>query len=297
MRYDKVHIEISNICNLQCGFCPEVIRTKKMMDLALFKHVVSEVAPLTEQVAFHLMGEPLVHPQFNDLVQICDHVGLKINLVSNGILLRESRMQDLLHPAFRQVNFSLHSFPDNFPGKDPTDYLNRIFTYTEMALEARPDLYINFRLWNLKDVRGSAPWNSDYLARISERFKVAIPSEYDLRTKKSILLKQRLYLHLDTEFVWPSLDLPTLGTSGTCYGLKSHFGILVDGTVVPCCLDKEGVLSLGKIQDQPLQEILEGARARAMIKGFKSGCLKETLCQKCQYIERFKPKPVDLNQI
>lgn len=287
-KFTKVYIEISNICNLQCSFCPEVIRSKKLMDLELFRSIIQQVSPLTEQVCFHLMGDPLVHPKIHDMVEICHEFGVRIFFVTNGVLLKERQSELLLHPAFRQVNFSLHSFNDNFPDRDPSEYLLRIFNYTERALAERPDLYLNYRLWNLSDPRGSGEKNQEMLRRIAERFDLKIDANIDVRVKKSIKLKGRLYLHFDTEFIWPSLDLPVLGASGSCYGLSSHFGILVDGTVVPCCLDKEGGIPLGQIQQQPLTEILNSPRSLALLEGFRKKKLVENLCQRCQYIERFR---------
>ncbi len=288
MRFSKVHIEISNICNLQCSFCPEVIRTKGLIELELFEKIIKQVAPITEQVAFHLMGDPLVHPKLEELVRICHEYKTPINLVTNGVLLREKQAELLLHPAFRQVNFSLHSYPDNFPQKDPTEYLERIFQFTEKAFELRPDLYINYRLWNLQDTRGTGAENINMLDRIEKRFQVEAGRNVDVRMTKSRKLKNRLYMHYDTEFIWPALDLPVLGEKGTCYGLNSHFGILVDGTVVPCCLDKEGNIPLGSIMNEPILDILASSRAQAVLKGFQQGKLVEELCRKCNYIERFK---------
>lgn len=286
-RFDKVNIEISNICNLQCSFCPEVVRTQGLIDLALFRRIIEQVAPLTEQVCFHLMGDPLVHPKLEELIEICHEHSVRIFLVTNGVLLRERQSELLLHPAFRQVNFSLHSFHDNYPDRDPTSYLERIFAFTEKAFERRPDLYINYRLWNLAETRGSGVQNQEMLSRIERRFQVRIDSDTDVRRKKSHRIKNRLYLHFDTEFVWPSLDLPVLGEEGRCYGLSSHFGILVDGTVVPCCLDKEGAIPLGHVRDRPLLEILNSPKAKSILEGFKKGNLVEELCRRCQYIERF----------
>jgi radical SAM protein with 4Fe4S-binding SPASM domain len=289
-RFSKAHIEISSICNLQCGFCPEVIREKKLMEVEVFRRILAQVAPLTEQVALHLMGDPLVHPQLDRLVDACEELETKIFLVTNGTLLLGKRTELLLRKPFRQVNFSLHAFPDNFPDKDPAEYLERIFSWTERAFVERPDLYINFRLWNLSSPEGSGERNRDILKRIEERFGVPLwqnIQQLDVREQKSYRVKNRLYMHFDTEFTWPSLDLPVLGTSGTCYGLSSHFGILVDGTVVPCCLDKEGNIPLGNIMKGSLSEILDGHRAQAILKGFKERKLVEELCRRCQYIERF----------
>ncbi|MBX2989104.1 MAG: radical SAM protein [Bdellovibrionaceae bacterium] len=287
-RFSKVNIEISNICNLQCSFCPEVQRHKGLMDEALFRRIIEQVAPHTDQVCFHLMGDPLVHPKLAEFVDICHEHQVRIFLVTNGVLLRDKQAEILLHPAFRQVNFSLHSFGDNYGDKDPGAYLERIFRYTERAFLERPDLYINFRLWNLGDPRGSGEKNRGMLARIEERYQVKISPDIDVRVQKSHLVQNRLYLHFDTEFTWPALDLPVLGTQGRCHGLRSHFGILVDGTVVPCCLDKEAAIPLGRIQDQDLSEILGSPRARALLQGFQRRQLVEDLCQRCQYIERFQ---------
>jgi MoaA/NifB/PqqE/SkfB family radical SAM enzyme len=288
-RFEKVHVEISNICNLQCSFCPEVKRSKGFMDPALFARVLAEVAPRAEQLAFHLMGDPLTHPRLPELVDIAASHGSRIFFVTNGTLLREDRAALLLHPAFRQVNFSLHSFADNFPGRDPSSYLTRVFEFTERALRERPDLYVNYRLWNLRAPRGDGE-NRELLRRVEERFGFRVGSEVDVRRRKSFLVRGRLYLHFDTEFTWPALELPVLGERGTCYGLSSHFGVLVDGTVVPCCLDKEGAIPLGNLRDSSLAEILAGPRASAMRNGFREGRLVEDLCRRCQYIERFSAR-------
>ncbi len=285
--YSKVNIEISNICNLQCTFCPEVIRPKSLMDVKLFESVIRQVAPLTKLVTFHLMGEPLVHPQFSQLVQICKEYGVQIFLVTNGVLLKESHYETLLNPTFKQINFSLHSFQDNFGEKDPSEYLNRIFEFTELAFAKAPELYLNYRLWNLNSPLGKKVTNHSILKRVENRFQFQMNQKVDVRVKKSVPIKNRLYLHFDSEFIWPQRDLPVLGTSGTCYGLSSHFGILVDGTVVPCCLDKEGDISLGNLQQIELTEILKSPRAQNMLSGFRNQKLVESLCQRCQYIERF----------
>ncbi len=259
------------------------------MSLDLFRSIIQQVAPLTEQVCFHLMGDPLVHPHLEEMVTICGEFEVKIFFVTNGVLMREKQSELLLHPAFRQVNFSLHSFPDNFPDRDPSEYLRRIFTYTDRAMDLRPDLYINYRLWNLQDVRGGSSHNHDMLKRIQDHFQVSVDADVNVRQKKSVHLKNRLYLHFDTEFIWPSMDLPVLGTTGRCYGLSSHFGILANGQVVPCCLDKEAAIPLGSVAETPLLEILNSPKAMAILDGFRNKKLVEGLCQRCQYIERFQP--------
>ena len=287
-RFKKAYIEISNVCNLQCDFCPEVERDKNLMDRGLFERLIGDVAPLAEQVCFHLMGEPLSHPLFGDFIRICAERSLPVNITTNGTLLSPARIEALLDPIVRQVNFSVHSFQANFPDQDISAYLGKIFEFTRRAFESRPDLYVNYRLWNLS---GPDEGKNERIIGLVERaFKVELNTSVDVRWRKGRHVLNRLYVHFDTRFDWPNPNAPLRSETGTCHALSSHIGILSDGTVVPCCLDKEGVAHLGDAKRQTLGEILAGERALRMAQGFKEGRLVEDLCRRCTFIARFDRK-------
>ena len=258
-----------------------------MMSLEVFEKAIEQVAGLTDQVTLHLMGDPLVHPKLEEFIKICRNHQVPIFLVTNGVLMNEGKEVLLLDPIIRQVNFSLHSFHDNFGDKDPIIYLSKIFKFTERAFLERPELYINYRLWNLNDPLGVGLKNRSMLKKICSQFNFKFDENIDIRLNKSVRIKNRLHLHFDTEFTWPAMDLPILGEHGTCYGLSSHFGILADGTVVPCCLDKEGKIPLGNVRNESIEAILNNDKSKKIIAGFKSNKLVESLCQRCNYITRF----------
>lgn len=294
-RFNKVNIEITNVCNLQCTFCPEVERKRQFMEESLFEKIICEVAPLTELVCFHLMGEPLLHPKLSRFLEICFREKVSVYMVSNGLLLNQNLASLLLHPIVAQVNFSLHSYNDNFPDRDYSDYLEKIFKFTETSFESRPDLYINYRLWNLPSpdqIENLVQQKNLAMFReVERRFGIELQSKldkgFDVRLQKSYKVKNRLYMHFDTEFIWPSLELPLIGTKGTCKGLSNHFGILVDGIVVPCCLDKEAAIPLGNAKDSRMVDILASEKTQNILKGFRERKLTEELCKRCQYVERF----------
>jgi organic radical activating enzyme len=320
-KFSRVYIEISNICNLQCDFCPEVERRKKVMSYDLFTQVIDEVQPLTEEVTFHLMGEPLTHPQFEEFLDYCETKNVPVNLTTNGTLLghkdRQSRI--LKSKAIRQINFSLQSLTSNFAPAKAQEYLSGIFDFTDRALEERPDLYVNFRLWNLGSHEETRNKNQIFLEPIAERYGFTLKQDVDVAFRKSRNLRGRLHLHFDSRFDWPSLQAPVSSEKGYCYGLKSHFAIHADGTVVPCCLDKEARIALGKIsqpalavdstqaslaadgdkslsrpQTQPealsILQILNSERARRLREGFDQFQVREELCRRCSFIRRFDSK-------
>jgi hypothetical protein len=153
----------------------------------------------------------------------------------------------------------------------------------------RPDLYLNYRFWN-EGTPGSQSSNDLLLAKIRRRMQADFMNDSDVRWKKSLRIRGRLYLHFDSRFQWPDPRQPIRSRRGTCHGLSSHIGVLADGIVVPCCLDKEGVISLGNGGAQELGDIVQSPRAASIREGFQKGILVEDLCQRCTYIARFDNK-------
>jgi radical SAM protein with 4Fe4S-binding SPASM domain len=282
--FKRVYLEISNICNVQCSFCPVVEKDKKLMDVAEFEAVLKEVAPLAEVVCLHLLGEPLAHPRFSEILSVCERYQTQIDLTTNGILIKRYNERIINSPCVRQVNFSIQAFKDNFPDRDLEPYLLPIFEFTRSAQASRPELYINYRLWNQQSNDSN---NEDVFLKIESHFDVTINRNIETGAIKSKNIWNRLYLHFDSRFEWPSFSLPHQGTRGRCHGTINHIGIHADGTVVPCCLDKNGSIDLGNVKEQSLRDILASERFVKMRDGFLNGVLVEEFCQHCSFITRF----------
>jgi len=286
--FDRIHIEITNICNVQCSFCPEVVRPKNNMNIHQFEECVKQVAPLTKQICLHLMGEPLVHKDLEAFFQIAEKYDIPVNLTTNGLLLKQKEEILFQAKSLRQINISIQSFHDNFPEKSLEDYLQYICQFIIQLSLRRPEVYLNLRLWN--QGADAEIENEAVFKFLEDFFKITINRKVEVALTKSKKLFDKVYLHFDSRFDWPSFDLPYQGDKGTCQGLRNHFGILSDGTVVPCCLDKEANINLGNLFETPLNTILASERAVKMKEGFERGELCEKLCQHCPYIRRFDKK-------
>lgn len=287
-RLERVYVEITNTCNLRCDFCPGTSRAPASMEPAFFRHVLGQVAPLTRQVCLHVLGEPLLHPQFSEIMDLCAEAGVEVNLTTNGMLLGRRAQTLIKAEALRQVNFSLQAL--RTPGGIDMDALNGILDFSLKASRIRPGLYVNLRLWTL-DTLQDAPggkFNTLVLDRIAER--LGVPRPAPPAGRKSLRLLGRIYLHADTAFEWPGDMTVQESGRGFCHALSTHCAILVDGTVCPCCLDAEGRLALGSLHESGLGEILDTQRARAMREGFARGRLVEGICRRCTYCRRFKSR-------
>ena len=289
IKFRKVYIEISNSCNLKCDFCPQssLKRPTHFMEMDLFDSLVKQIQPFARLICLHVMGEPMYHPQLEEFLDICHKYNQDVSIVTNGILLNDENQSLLLNPAVVQANFSLQSFENNYKGMDNKSYLARIFKFTKRAFKERPDMHINYRLWNAENFENALKMNELTISRIREEFKISEEKMNSISLLGNRLINN-LFLNLSENFDWPTMDMPYQSSRGHCHALKNQLAILSDGTVVPCCFDCEGVIKLGNANKESIVKILNSERAMNMFNGFKSQQLVEPLCQRCTYIKRFK---------
>ncbi|MDU2243060.1 MAG: radical SAM/SPASM domain-containing protein [Paenibacillus sp.] len=288
-KFKKFYIETTSICNLACSFCPPTHRQAQFIKIEDFRKILDDIKPHTDYIYFHVKGEPLLHPKIDQLLDISQEKGFKVNITTNGTLLPKMRHKLLGKPALRQMNFSLHSFDGHEGSTDREGYLRNVLSFVREAV-ASSDLIVSFRLWNLtrdNDTNLQRMRNRATLEIIEQEFNLDYRIEEKVVPGSGVKLAERIYLNQDHEFEWPDLRAPEDDGKGFCHALRNQAGILVDGTVIPCCLDGEGVINLGNVYQTPFSEIVEGERANRLYEGFSRREAVEELCRKCGYRKRF----------
>ncbi len=275
-RFQKIYLEISNVCNLRCAFCPGTRRSAKIMNEEEFSSLLPKLRPWSDYLYFHLMGEPLCHPKLREFLKIAGDFGFRVILTTNGTLLKKNQEILLSSPALHKVNISLHAFEANDLSVPFSRYLEDCFSFGQAA---EGKVLTVYRLWN----QGGADEKNQEILFAMER---SFPKPW-VQERRGIRIGQRVYLEYGDKFDWPELTAPEGSERVFCYGLRDQIGVLCDGTVVPCCLDHEGDLALGNLFEQSLEEILDTPRAKAIYEGFQNRKASEELCRKCGYARRF----------
>ncbi len=273
--YKKIYLEITNICNMNCSFCHGHNRKPKQMTIDEFSYILNKLQGKTEYLYYHLMGEPFTHPKLFDFIRLASEQGFKSIITTNGTLLK-TRETELLTAKIYKINLSLHSFENG----DDISHLNYIKDIADVSKKlAEKGTIIDFRLWNkgIDDERNQKTINL---------LKEYIDGEWK-DTTRCLKIRDKIYLEWGERFEWPDLSAKIKGTKYFCYGLKDQFGILVDGTIVPCCLDSDGIINLGNIFNDDLDSVLNSQRAKNIVQGFRCGKASEELCKKCGYAQRF----------
>ncbi|NCC15537.1 MAG: radical SAM/SPASM domain-containing protein [Clostridia bacterium] len=284
-KISRIYIEITNVCNLSCSFCIGNVRVPRFMSTDEFSHIIQQAKPYTNHIYLHVLGEPLVHPQLEELLAVAHHFGMIVNITTNGTLLAKTQKVLLSAPALRKVSVSLHSMePGSAYCKE--EYLRDVALFVTAA--TGKGIFCELRMWNLgaNDIDNEAIFTP--LCRLLGLDKAAQEvARGKIRENGNTTLAPRLFLGKAARFTWPSMAEPRTEQPIFCHGLRNQMAVLSDGTVVPCCLDSRGDIALGNIFQTPLNQILSGERAQALYKGFSARQPSEELCRRCGYAKRF----------
>jgi len=254
--FKRIYIEITNDCNLSCDFCKKDTRSIKYLSLDEFKLIISKIKDHTKYVYFHIKGEPFLHKNLFEFIDICSSNNLFVNITTNGRFI-EKNIDKLNN--IRQINISLQSYSN-------LDEVNRLLN----VLKNIKNINISLRIWN----------NSIKLKTLLEDF-------YNMKIDRNKMkLKDNIFVDIDDLFIWPDLNNKEYSSNNTCLGLIQQIGILVDGTIVPCCLDQDGIINLGNIFKEDLNDVLNKEKVINIISNFKKNKLVEPLCKRCGYIAK-----------
>ncbi len=275
-KFSKVYVEISNICNLNCSFCPGTTRKPRRMNIEEFQIVLTKIKPYTDFILFHLLGEPLCHPDLEAFLNIAEEMKFMVIIITNGTLLSKNKDILLNSKSHYKTVISLHSFEANDNTISLDEYLNSCFEYAKSAENKK---IVVLRLWNNG---GKDSLNDEILNTLENHFPKPWYEE-----RNGTRIGEKIYIQYGDKFDWPTLESDDTNEKIFCYGLRDQIGILADGTIVPCCLDNNGTIKLGNIFETDLEEIINSERAQNIYNGFSNRNACEELCKRCSFVRKF----------
>jgi len=279
MKFKKIYIEITNACNFNCSFCYPSKRAKRALTVEEFRFICEKIKPFTAYIYLHVMGEPLLHPQLEEILCIANQHGFQVNITTNGSLVAKQQAVLQKYPP-RQINVSLHDLEENIPPESLPEFIRGTLQFAHSVADTT---YINLRLWNRVD---------DTLSEFNQRCLSLLAKELDLHMSvfskenflKGIHLRKHIYLQSAARFDWPDTEAtPSVTDAKTCYALKDHIAILSDGTIAPCCIDADAHLRLGNIFTDDLREVLHTKKALLIKEGFANKVAIENFCRVCGF--------------
>ena len=273
MRFSKIYIEITNICNLNCSFCSKDNRLKKELSLQEFDIILKKIRQYTNTIYLHVKGEPLLHSKLLEMLELTEKYNFKVKITTNGTLLKNKLNILQNFTNIKQINVSLHC------ENNLVNYFIDVFNTCDILSKDIPIVYRSWLLDNYKLDKLSTIIvdNLIFHYKLNKSFLTKVIKE------KNMKIKDNIYLDKDNEFQWPDNIQDNYLDKGTCLGTRSHIAILVNGDIVPCCLDSKGILKLGNIFTDELEDVLKSELFSKINQGFKDNKLVCNLCKNCNF--------------
>ncbi|MCQ2837512.1 SPASM domain-containing protein [Helicobacter pylori] len=276
--FKKIYIELSDICGLQCSFCPNPKNIRGVMPLELFEKICKEAAPLTPIITLHVLGDPCKLKNLNRYLSTAKRFSLKVDLVTSGVYLHD--FETLLQDAIYQISISLDAGLDNHNKINQHRYIQKILEFCRYKCEKNSEVFLNLRIQD-----STLDKHQNLIKPFLESFECV--SLESLRSQGRARLFKKSFLNIQKTFKWPNLNaqnpLNQESKIPYCYGLIKQIAILSNGVVVPCCMDTQAHINLGDLNHMPLKDILNSQKAMAIKTHFLKGEALEPLCQNCSY--------------
>lgn len=316
----RVHIELTNICNFDCRFCPKFKMTRKngYMKPELAKKIIDELSEedITEKITFHIMGEPFLHPEFFDIVEYASKKDIKVGITTNGSYLTEENSKRLIAMGVDQLNISLQTpSPESYKMRKSSDldynrYCSNILSSIDNMIASDRGTIIKIHFLNTKFNKAvkEAVGNIDVInSTIALRsvFGRWIKNIYSLESIKDqdamrktlkninrVSINRWNVLEIYPNIYFETYMLDTWGNAlrnntirkgyiGYCSALTDHFGILWNGDFILCCKDFDGNTMMANVTDRSILEILNSDEVLSIVNGFKKYRVIHSHCQKC----------------
>lgn len=269
----RIYLEITNSCNLNCPFC-EAEKHHDFMTLNDIKKHLVEIKQITNYVYLHILGEPLLHPNFREILSFCDELDLNIQLVTNGTLL--CNYPDILnYKSIRKLSISIHSIDNIEINESYFECINNLID----CVQNKNNQYLELRFYDYQNLHHNAKRYHDYL---KENYTFN-----DTKKLNSYYIAKNVFIFYQKLFHWPNINDPFVSDEGICHGALEMIGILNNKDVVICCLDPSGHTKIGNLNENSLNEILSSNPYLNIVENMKKSRLINPLCQRCTYRLRF----------
>jgi MoaA/NifB/PqqE/SkfB family radical SAM enzyme len=268
-----IRIEPAGLCNLKCRHCPNKdaeASTKGVMSMDTFDNIIEQLKtlPALPVLVLYHGGEPMLNRNFPHMVKTLRALGGKfIKTVTNGMLLNDEKIEQIIESGIDSVEFSLD-------GRSPEEN-NYIRTGGKFDL-----VIANIKKLIAKKKELGSETPSIFISNCQ------VPTREEVRKKPEPEVPQFLideFKGMENEIdfkttymlMWTGLDLgdryeimenegDEKEPSNYCEHVTEMMSIRWNGEVVPCCYDITSEYVIGNINTTSLKDIWNNERYRAI---------------------------------
>ncbi len=314
---NRLHMEITNICNFSCEFCPDskMKRPRGMVSADMAKSIIDEVSDtgIARLILLHVMGEPMLHPKIVDIVEYASLNDVDVCITTNGSRLNLTMLNELQRAGVKKIIISLQT-PDESTfimrvSRDVAfgEYVDRIISVARFFImgNGKTELIISFlssplrrllipiaKEFSIADTTGELKrhlkiWASKILEGTGNEHRLpdVLKQIGQARSYKEnrIFISDKLSFYTRVLGDWSThFDKRVVRARfGYCPGIQDNFGILWNGDYTFCCTDYEGKTTIANFGHVSIEEYLQNEMIQRTVRAFQRFRILHPYCQQC----------------
>ncbi len=285
-------VEPTNICNLKCPMCPsgngDMARPRGRLDLQNFKKLMDDIGSYVYQIQFWNQGEPFLNKDFLEMVRYAKTFGIMTQTSTNGHFIRSMEAaRAVVESGLDQIIFSLDGTnPETYAKYRVGGDFNVVLQGLQNLARAKRELRSPRPLIELQFL--VFKHNRQELAEIVEIARQNQVERVAFKTAQIYSAEQgRAYLPDDTDFSRYVIDGDTFRLKSDlpnfCKRLWLNSTVNWDGSVSPCCFDKDADYAMEFLFDKSVsfKDVFKNEKYTAFRRQILTNRKAIEMCRNC----------------
>ena len=303
--------ELTPFCNLDCKMCyvhlnKHSLATSELLSVFEWKSLIQQAHDAGMRSAMLTGGECLTYPGFDELYLFLHELGVSTDILSNGLLIDEKRIQFFLQHRPQSIKISLYgSCDDAYEKVTGHRVFQKIYHNLELIRDAKLPVYISITpsIFMQDDMAGVIETAESLNIRYEINARLFQPRENTGRTIEDLSLDQYVELYRIRSRYHQKNPIPIAPTEVPeenhdnskkrglrCGAGQSSFAIRYDGCVCPCVSLDEFSVSALKIGFQSAWKKVYEYAVNYPVPSECDGCVYRPVCINCQAMHKNAPQ-------
>jgi radical SAM protein with 4Fe4S-binding SPASM domain len=263
-----------------------LLRPKGNVELEKFTKILDKLSPDLFYLTLYFQGEPLLNPDFPEMVKAARKRRIFVATSTNGHFLTGENVNKIIESGLSHLIISMDGTDQQTYEKYRikgnlqivTDGIKRLVAAKKAANTSTPFIELQFLVMRHNEHQMQEMREFATLAGVDKlAFKTAQVYNFDAESTIIPALKSKSRYRQTTDGEW----VMARKVRNRCHRIWSSLVITWDGRAVPCCYDKDANHQMGNLLDEPLSEIWKNQHYTAFRRQVLKNRSETEICRNC----------------
>ena len=286
----SMSIEPTTACNLGCPECPsglkQFTRPTGKLDLDLHRKLLKQIDRSVFYINYYFQGEPFLHPKFLELIKDAKRSKIYTSTSTNGHFITPEKALDIVDSGLDRIIVSIDGLTqETYEQYRVHGKLSKVISASQNLVAAKRERnshtpHLIFQFLAVKPNEHEIPQVFELASEMSiDEVRIKTAQLYDYKNGNPLMPENERYSRYKRQ---GDGTYKLKGNPGNhCWRMWSGSVSTWDGSIVPCCFDKDASHVLGSVQNNQFKEIWKSP----VYRGFRSAVVNNRsqvdICKNC----------------